>query len=287
MRVWIEREVRRRLVQPAHHTVLVVRLTPRRDPSQWVSAWSVATSGVVHEWTDGYGNLAHLSVHAGRHEEVIATVSGEIETDDTHGILPADDGLPPLMFLRETQATRVDDGIRALAAPFGERRDDEGAIAALHALMWSLHETLGGLSGERTGLTTAAEVLKRGAGTACDHAHLFIAACRVLAIPARFVSGFRVDVGTAPGLAAHAWAEAYVEDLGWVAFDPAHAVCATDGYIRLAVAIDYGGAAPLHGIDAEAGEETVTATVRVATESEQEQQQSTSGRQTQRQSPGR
>ena len=38
-----------------------------------------------------------------------------------------------------------------------------------------------------------------------------------------------------------------VEDLGWVGFDPANAICPTDAYVRVAVGLDYLGAAPVRG----------------------------------------
>ncbi|MDZ4051975.1 MAG: transglutaminase family protein, partial [Phenylobacterium sp.] len=36
--------------------------------------------------------------------------------------------------------------------------------------------------------------------------------------------------------AAHAWAEAWIEGLGWVGFDAANGICPTDNYVRIAVA---------------------------------------------------
>ena len=36
-------------------------------------------------------------------------------------------------------------------------------------------------------------------------------------------------------------------DLGWVAFDPANGICATDAHVRVAVGLDYLGAAPIRG----------------------------------------
>ena len=93
----------------------------------------------MKRWIDGFGNIAHVSVQNGVHDEVPVTVRGEVETFDTCGVLPADDGLPPLMFSRPTQFTEVTPAIAPLAEPFLERIGDEGSIAALHALMLSLH----------------------------------------------------------------------------------------------------------------------------------------------------
>ncbi len=55
--------------------------------------------------------------------------------------------------------------------------------------------------------------------------------------------------------AGHAWAEAYVPDLGWVAFDPANGTCTTDAYVRVAVGLDYLGAAPVRGTRYGGGDE--------------------------------
>ena len=96
--------------------------------------------------------------------------------------------------------------------------------------------------------TTGAEALEQGSGVCQDHAHIFCAAARTLGIPARYVSGYldrRRGRGTA---ASHAWAEAYVEDLGWVGFDPTNRACATDAYIRTAIGLDYAEASPVRGV---------------------------------------
>jgi transglutaminase-like putative cysteine protease len=44
---------------------------------------------------------------------------------------------------------------------------------------------------------------------------------------------------------SHAWAEAFVSELGWVGFDAAHRVCPTENYIRVAVGLDFSAAAPV------------------------------------------
>ena len=48
-------------------------------------------------------------------------------------------------------------------------------------------------------------------------------------------------------LASHAWAEAWVEDLGWVGFDPANGVCPHERYVRIAAGLDSLGASPIRG----------------------------------------
>ncbi|MEO1205689.1 MAG: transglutaminase family protein [Pseudomonadota bacterium] len=69
---------------------------------------------------------------------------------------------------------------------------------------------------------TAAEAYEEGVGVCRDYAHLAVAFCRALNIPARYCTGYLSDVGTPkpypPGDFA-AWFEAYL-DGRWITFDP-------------------------------------------------------------------
>ena len=102
-----------------------------------------------------------------------------------------------------------------------------------------------------------------GHGVCQDLSHLFVASARVLGVPARYVSGHLVrSDGDVDQTAAHAWAEACVPDLGWVGFDGANGVCPTEAYVRVAVAHDYLGAAPVRGSRIGGGGEAMTVKVR-------------------------
>ena len=91
-----------------------------------------------------------------------------------------------------------------------------------------------------------------------DLSHIFIAAARSLGIPARYVGGyFHRNDGVIEQDAGHAWAEAFVPDLGWVAFDTANGISATDAHVRVAVGLDYLGAAPVRGMRYGGGGETL------------------------------
>src|SRR5215470_10938605 len=115
-------------------------------------------------------------------------------------------------------------------------------------------------SKKRSSMTPIA--LKRG--VCQDLAHIFIAAARSLKVPARYVGGYfcRAD-GVVQQEAGHAWAEAFVPDLGWIAFDPANGMCATDAHVRVAVGLDYLGAAPVRGTRYGGGSEQLTVAVQV------------------------
>jgi transglutaminase-like putative cysteine protease len=264
MKLTIEHETHYRFGEAAYHSIQYLRLTPRPDSCQATLSWNVTTPGKLRRWIDGFGNITHVSVQNGLHDELPVIVRGEMETIDSYGVLPAEDGLPPEMFLRSTRYTRVEGGIEKLARPFVQRRHEEGAIATLHALMWRMHESVAYRTGSTDVESTAAETLQQGSGVCQDHAHLFIACCRVLGIPARYVSGYLyAPEGDHGNLASHAWAEAFVDDLGWVSFDPSNCQSATDAYVRLAVAFDYAGACPIRGIRHGGGTEEMSVRVRV------------------------
>jgi len=66
-------------------------------------------------------------------------------------------------------------------------------------------------------------ILKNRVGTCDEFASLFIALCRSLGIPARYVSGVAYsNIPELEGFGNHAWAEVYFPDYGWVPFDPTY-----------------------------------------------------------------
>jgi transglutaminase-like putative cysteine protease len=95
------------------------------------------------------------------------------------------------------------------------------------------------------------EALEARQGVCQDFAHIFIALARPLGIPARYVSGYLfrdVARGQASEDATHAWAEAFLPELGWIGFDPANNLVAEAAHIRVAIGRDYGDVPPTRGV---------------------------------------
>lgn len=245
MRLRIYHESHYRLDAPARRLVQYLRLTPRADRGQNILRWSIDGPGRLTPWIDGYGNRAHLAAFHEAHDEVLIRVEGEAETQDLGGVLPLDDGLPPAMFLKETERTACDATMATIAQDYAARAQKDGAIAALHALMLGIADAMPYRAGATDAETTAAQAWALGCGVCQDHAHVFIALARRAGWPARYVSGYLHS--SHAEMASHAWAEAFVKGLGWISFDPANRQCATDHYLRLAIGHDYGAAAPIAG----------------------------------------
>jgi transglutaminase-like putative cysteine protease len=240
-----------------------LRLTPLSGRTQAVESWKVSCPGAVtHQWYDQYGNCCHTLTVAQPVTELIIKVSGLVRTRDTNGVVghaPAE--LPLGLYLRETPYTLCSAPIPSYASRFRAKVKGD-LIAGLHEIMLAIPDDVTYTKGETHVHTTGAEALEQGRGVCQDHAHIFCAVCRSLGIPARYVSGY-LSHGAGHGAHAsgHAWADAYVEHLGWVSFDPSNRTGATEAYIRTATGLDYAEAGPIRGVRSGGGSETMTYSV--------------------------
>jgi transglutaminase-like putative cysteine protease len=198
-------------------------------------------------------------------------VSGEVLTEDRAGVIGSfPEPLPPEVFLRETSLTHPSEEIHELASQ--ARDTGPSALDRLHALVGIISARMRFDTGNMDVSRTAAQSLAQSQGVCQDFAHLFLAAARTLDVPARYVSGhlFRQD-GVTDQPAAHAWAEAWVDGVGWIGFDPANGICPDDAYVRVAVGLDYREAAPLSGARIGGGGEELHVAVSVVQASAQTQ----------------
>jgi transglutaminase-like putative cysteine protease len=262
MRVRISHQVIHRFEPPARTVNQILRLTPLSFESQYVLRWrvDVDAEGARRETEDAHGNALISYSHYGPIERVTISALGEVETSDAAGVVRgAAEWLPPEMYLRESPLAQVNGALRDFAA----KAMSGGAtpLDSMHRLMGALNETLPHHPDEPDAAGTAIEAFALGRGRGRDFAHVFIACARWRGMPARFVVGYRV--GDEPGQAGvHEWAEAYIPDLGWVAFDATVPVCPDDRYVRVAVGFDGQDAAMIRSAH-RGGEEKVEAAVRV------------------------
>lgn len=260
--------------QPARRLHQVLRLTPRSHDSQRVMSWRVTVEpeARLRHAEDMLGNhLLRLCVE-GPTDTLRIRVVGEVQTSDAHGILRGvTERFPPGLFLRDTPLTEASAELRAFAheAAGSETRS---TLDQLHELMAAVHSRIAFDTDGTHAATSASESFALGKGVCQDLSHVFIAACRALDIPARYISGYFVrNDGVAQQEAAHAWAEAFVPDMGWIGFDPTNCICPTDAHVRVAVGLDYNGAAPIRGSRGGGGAETLDVTLDVAQASRQAQ----------------
>jgi transglutaminase-like putative cysteine protease len=96
------------------------------------------------------------------------------------------------------------------------------------------------------------DALRARRGVCQDFAHIMITLVRQLRIPCRYVSGYLYHEDQAndrsPAAATHAWVEAYLGELGWVAFDPTNNLMGCERHIRVAMGRDYADVPPTRGV---------------------------------------
>lgn len=102
-----------------------------------------------------------------------------------------------------------------------------------------------------------ADVLSQGKGVCQDFAHLGVAMCRSVAIPARYVSGYLYaadqTIAVAPeepelDVQTHAWMEAFVPGHGWWALDPTNPQPIGELHVKIGHGRDYEDVMPLRGV---------------------------------------
>lgn len=274
MRLRVHHTTTYRYEPAASGVIQVLRLTPGNHDGQYVADWQVdlSTDSHLSMRRDAFGNITHVFTADGPLSELVIHVDGNIETQDTGGVLRGtDERFPPSLFLRATSLTQPGAALTTFAQELRTRFGDD-VLGFLHQLMRELNTTMVFDTDPTSTGTSANEAFALKRGVCQDYAHIFIACARAAGVPARYVGGhfMRAD-GVVQQEAGHAWAEAYVTNLGWVGFDPTNGISITDAHARIAIGLDYLGAAPVRGTRYGGGIETLAVAVSVDQASRQNQ----------------
>jgi transglutaminase-like putative cysteine protease len=203
------------------------------------------------------GTSARRSVHRDTHGNVITWVRSDRVTqavefrlaalvervrDDEPAWLPAAFlHSPPL--LRPTRLTAADDRLRTWANDLTQPGDTP--LERAGRICDAVHSAITYAYGVTSVQTTAAEALALGRGVCQDFAHVMLALCHQVEIPARYVSGHLLGEG-----GTHAWVEVVVPEAhaaAAVAFDPCNGHRADSRYVTVATGRDYSDVAPTSG----------------------------------------
>lgn len=266
MRLFIHHRTDYRFSEPQNRLVQLLRLTPASHEGQNVIDWriDVSCNARLRGGRDGFGNQTSMLYVEGPIEQLSLAVTGEVLTEDRAGMIGGPpETLSPMVYLRPSRLTTASEPILGLAHEVAAA--SENALDKVHGLNTAIHRRLRFDKARRPGARDAASAFVEGHGSASDLAHVFIAAARAMGLPARYVSGhvFRPGKGQEWAEAAHAWAEAYVENYGWIGFDPTTDRCPDEAYVRVAIGLDHRDAAPLSGMRTGGGDEKLEVGVRV------------------------
>jgi transglutaminase-like putative cysteine protease len=229
------------------HRLVIVPPERFGDQRRLLHRLTSVPAGDLRPASDEFGNTV-LELRFRRVEDSIEFQAWiEVERELTAGphLLPAGWLVDPRL-LQPSELTQPDERLAAAAWALAESAE-RGLPLAGRINAW-LYDTMRYEPGVTGVGTTAAQALEIGAGVCQDYAHVMIAICRLLGLPARYVSGHLLGEG-----GTHAWVEVLVpgpEGSGMAAawaYDPTHGRMATLGYVTVAVGRDYRDVAPTSG----------------------------------------
>lgn len=257
-----------------------LRACPCSDEHQQVVAYRVSTHPAtqVLAYTDYFGTRVDTFGIREPHValEVVAEASVEtfprplVTVSPRRGELdrPAfrDDHVE---YLAPSAHTAWDADVAAAAQRIATVTGDDvvGIVLALHRFV---HTSLRYTPGATYIGVDVNEVLAKAQGVCQDYAHLAVALCRAVGIPARYVSGYFFASSEQTGddvegdevtVQTHAWFEAAIPGWGWLALDPTNALQVGQRHIAIGHGRDYDDVPPVRGIFSGGGRPTSEASV--------------------------
>lgn len=259
-----------------------LRLTPRTNYRQscYHHEVIIEPAAALFTYEDYFGNRVHAFTVNHAHRELVIRTKTTVVTRDEGRVRPslatAEEELALLAgeklqnryieYLLPTEYTLDGEEVRRYAAkfPFGT----DGLLAWAGGLCAGIHKDFTYDPSATDVHTTVSETLQLRRGVCQDYAHLMIAVCRCLGLPARYVSGYHF-VGDLQGgrsdfeQASHAWMELQIPGTGWIGFDPTNNAEVGGRYVKLGHGRDYKDIVPVKGVYRGTGEQKLEVKVDV------------------------
>jgi len=195
-----------------------LRVRPKNRNNQTVVDWQVYVEGGTAQvqFIDHHNNPVDL-ISVGADVEATRIISeGTVHTEETHGVVGHVRGYAPLwLYRRQTAMTRPGENLGNFLTQIRAGEPSSG-LDLLHQLIALI---------------------------------AFCSLARELGFPARYVSGFLMMNDRVDQEATHAWAEVFIDDLGWVGFDVSNRISPDQRYVCVATGLDYKEAAPVSGMN--------------------------------------
>jgi transglutaminase-like putative cysteine protease len=247
-------------------------MRPRTLGNQRVTRCEITTepaSIAAHHYLDYFGNHVDSFEVFGSHETLKVVTTSDVEVNPN----PISESLTLFHTSWENVVSQLDGNLSQLDVqefrlaspvirPFAALRDyaartfvpGKPLVTAVLELNRRIHEEFKYDTAATDESTPLALFLEEKRGVCQDFAHLAVGCLRSLGLAARYVSGY-LETVPPPGRerlvgadASHAWASAYVPDLGWLDFDPTNNVLPSDRHITVGWGRDFSDVSPLKGV---------------------------------------
>jgi transglutaminase-like putative cysteine protease len=259
--------------EPVTETVFEVRMAPPSDEDQTNLGYHLRTmpSAPVTVYRDGFGNRVDLFNILAPYQELVvratsivrmhrvasaaqrlADVRFEPEHDDFRTALTIEYLQPSPLVISSPELVDFLDGVPPV--------EGRPLTEVIDRLMAAVRSRLAYEKRVTTARTPVSEALRLGRGVCQDFTHLFLAACRGIGLPARYVSGYVHQPGE---IATHAWCQVWAGRDGWVDVDPTHGTFPADEHIKIGIGRDYSDVPPNRGVWKGRAHETIAVSVTV------------------------
>ena len=226
-----------------------LKLYPSLCDNQEILEWKTFSNNgkILESHTDALGHRIQNIFIKNFHGQLKITSKGILKTKDLSGVVKGlREKVNPLCFLRETELTRPCEGIKKISV--NAKKNNKSQIEFAHKLNLLVSNSIKYASGSTTTSTSSRDALMQKKGVCQDFAHILISAARFNQLPARYINGFLLEETISGENTTHAWVEIFINNLGWVAFDPSHKKCIDDRYIRISTGFDFEDASIIKGV---------------------------------------
>lgn len=266
--------------EAASEAYVEARLTPPSRPTQNILAHELLfdPTAPTSSYTDYFGNPTSFYSMVKRHERL--TVTNRILAETAPPVLPAEALGLTVAEARQifsSVTTDVFDYLRSSpavptggeAVAWGHRwlPSDATLGDVFGALNTAIHRAFRYTAGSTENWTPLSKIWKARAGVCQDFAHIMISVLRTAGLPARYVCGY-IETDPPKGgrrlvgaVATHAWVEALVPGMQWVALDPTNDQWCGERHVAVSFGRDFADATPLRGTFKGSGEQAMTVKV--------------------------
>jgi transglutaminase-like putative cysteine protease len=256
---------------PVSESYNEVRLRPLHDDRQSCLSFRLTTTpssrGVAYR--DAYGNWVHQFNVLPEHRRLKVEAESVVLSHESYEPLAEPQPLSEF----DTKSAQLEEEYFDFIAPTGyvphlqdlrtlmndaETKSDGTVSSFAQSASDLIHERFNYVKGATHVHSSIEDSLSKRAGVCQDFAHLLLGVARMRGLPARYVSGYLVPGGgngqdskqeeVIGGQASHAWAEVYIPNQGWTAFDPTIGKPVGLRHVRIAYGRDYGDVAPVRGV---------------------------------------
>lgn len=282
-------ETRYRYAQPVAQSHHIAHLKPWSDAAQQLLDFRLMVSPEPIAWRDSEDRFGNACLHfalSQPHRELTVQAFSRVRLASRFDGLQADrspawEGVRDR--LRYVARAPFDPAVEFVQpSPYVPRLEDLRAYArqsfrpgrplaqAAIALMRRIHADFEYRAQSTQVDTPVAKAFEQRAGVCQDFAHVMIGACRMLGLPARYVSGYLLTrtAEEGPALvgadASHAWVQVYAPGTpglppdGWLDLDPTNDRIPDVEHVRVALGRDFGDVTPLRGVIRGGGRHTLS-----------------------------